>query len=330
MKVWIKRITHSAPENIVSNQDIILANNLKIKDEWIKNRIGIENRRWADKSTTASDLAVEAIKKMNLTSFDGPIFVSTISSDYPTPSTASLIKSKLELENDAPAIDLNAACAGHLFALDLAQAKLLTSDYKQALVVATETRSKFLNKTDRRTVFLFSDAAAVFLIEKCENPPGAIEWIESKTIASKDFEILVPGGGSAAPYGESDEERKSFYPYIKMNDGEKIFEATTISLVTMITESLLKYQKTIADYDFFVFHQGNGHIIKNICENLNIPLNKTEIAFNQYGNSSSSSMGLAFSLALESGKIKKGNRVLILAMGAGYHIGMASILWGQE
>ena len=267
---------------------------------------------------------------MNLASFDGPIFVSTISPDYPTPSTASVIKSKLQWDSDAPAIDISAACAGHLFALDLAKSKLLTSDYKQALVVATETRSKFLNKADRRTVFLFSDAAAVFLIEKNDNAPGSIEWIETKTIASKDFEILVPSGGSAAPYGESDEVKKSFYPYIKMNDGEKIFEATTISLVSMVEASLTKYNKQISDFDFFIFHQGNGDIIKNICKNLNVPIEKTEIVFNQYGNSSSSSMGVALSIALQNGNIKTGDRVLLLSMGAGYHIGLASILWGQE
>lgn len=330
MKVWIKDISYAVPERIVSNQEIINARMLKIKDEWIRNRIGIENRRWAGKDIAASDLAVAAIKKMQLGNFEGPIFVSTISSDYPTPSTASLIKGKLEYKGDAPAIDLNAACAGHLYALDLAVSKLLTSNYTQALVVATETRSKFLNKNDRRTVFLFSDAAAVFLIEKKSCPEGEIEWIETKTIASKDFEILIPSGGSAQPYDESDEEGKQFYPFIKMNDGEKIFDATTNHLIATIEDLLLKHSTSIEKYDFFVFHQGNGHIIKVICEKLKIPLEKTEISFNQYGNSSSSSMGLALALAVENKKIKKGNRILMLSMGAGYHIGISSILWGKE
>ncbi len=329
-KVWIKQVSYHVPENIISNKDIIDLNQLKIKDEWIKNRIGIENRRWVDKQTAASDLAVEAILKMNLQDFDGPIFVSTISPDYPTPSTASIIKKKLQLENDSPAIDISAACAGHLFALDLAKSKLLTSHYKQALVVATETRSKFLNKADRRTVFLFSDAAVVFLIEKSDNPTGDIEWIETKTIASKEFEILVPSGGSVAPYENTEEAKSTFYPFIKMNDGEKIVEATTVSLITIVTESLTKHNQKVSDFDFFVFHQGNGDIIKNICINLNIPLNKTEIIFNQFGNSSSSSMGLAFAMALENGNIKNGDRVLLISMGAGYHVGLSSILWNQR
>lgn len=324
-KVWIKDIAFYVPERKVTNDEIIEAHGLKMKASWIEKRIGITHRRWADKDQAASDLAIEAAKKLNLKNFKGSIWVSTISQDYFTPSTASIIKAKLDLSDDLPAMDVNNACAGQIFALDCAVSRLKTNDEKEALVFATEVRSRFLNMKDRRTVFLFGDGAVVFHLEKSDDAPGEVEWCISKTIPSKDFEILVPDGGSRNPYMDDIEK---YHPYIKMQDGEKIFQATTESLIDIISEALAKNNLTVEDYDYYVFHQGNGAIISKVCDKLGISDDKTWVNFGTYGNTSSASMGIALAEAHKLGKIKKGNRVLVMAMGAGFHIGLASIKWG--
>ncbi|MBL6988931.1 MAG: ketoacyl-ACP synthase III [Bacteriovoracaceae bacterium] len=326
INVWPKNIAHFVPEKIVTNNDIIAANSLKMKDSWIQKRIGIYERRWVDEKIAASDLAVMAAKKLNMNNFQGAIWVSTISQDYFTPSTASIIKNKLNLEHDYPAIDLNAACAGQIFALEMAVSRLLTTDEKEALVIATEVRSKFLNKLDRRTVFLFADGACAIHLVKEENSQGNIEWTRCQTIPSDSYEILVLGGGSVHPFDQNNESE--YTPFIKMQDGDKIFQRTTESLVTVISGSLKKYNSKISDYDFFVFHQGNGAIIKKVLEAMNVSTDKTLINFDKFGNTSSASMGIALSEAVQQKKINKGDKVLVMAMGAGYHIGLASIVWG--
>jgi 3-oxoacyl-[acyl-carrier-protein] synthase-3 len=326
-KVWIKDIAYYVPERVVTNEEIIEAHSLKMKASWIEKRIGITERRWASENQAASDLAIEAAKKLDLQGFEGAIWVSTISQDYYTPSTASIIKGQLGLTDHLPAIDMNNACAGQIFALDNAVARLKTTDEKHALVIATEVRSRFLNMKDRRTVFLFADGAVVFQLEKTDDAPGEVEWCISKTIPSTDFEILVPGGGSRKPFKQFTQE-EDFHPFIKMQDGEKIFQATTESLIGLITDSLAKNNLTVEDYDYYVFHQGNGAIISKVCDTLGISSDKTWVNFDHFGNTSSASMGIALAEAQELGKIKKGDRVLVMAMGAGFHVGMASIKWG--
>lgn len=329
MKVWIHQMNSYLPPTEVTNDEIIKEQSLKIKSSWIERYIGIQTRRWALDHVAASDLAVKACEGLDLSTFQGPVFVSTISQDYFTPSTASIIKGKLGLKDDCPAIDLNAACAGQLFALDLAKSRLLTHEEEtQALVIATEIRSRWLNKNDRRTVFLFGDGAVVFHLKKGNETDsiGHIEWCESKTIASDQFDILVPGGGSALPWHKME---SSSLGYIKMNDGETIFKHTTESLIGLIEQMLSKHCQSLSDYQYFIFHQGNGAIIKKICDQLGIAQNKTLINFDRFGNTSSASMGIAFDQAIKEKKIKKGDRILTMAMGAGYHIGMSSIIWGE-
>jgi 3-oxoacyl-[acyl-carrier-protein] synthase-3 len=332
-KIAITDISYFVPTNKVTNEDIInnksLSEPLKMKADFVSKRIGIDERRWSNANTSASDLAVEACKKINLNNFSGSLWVSTISQDFLTPSTASIIKQKLNIKNDSPAYDLNSACAGQIFALDAAHSRLKShDDENESLIIATEMRSKFLNPSDRRTVFLFADGACSIKLSKVDDSyPGEVEWIISKTIASQEYEIYIPGGGSKKPL--TNESLANGEQYIKMNDGSAIFQATTESLVEEINSILDTKKILISDYDFFIFHQGNGAIIKKVCEKIGVSLNKTHINFNKFGNTSSASMGIAMAEAVELGKIKTGDKVLAMAMGAGYHIGLMSLIWGE-
>ena len=325
--IIIEEISHFVPDNVITNEDLIKKYSLKMKSEWVEKRIGITERRWVS-NEAASDLVVKACEKIDLTNFKGSLWVSTISGDYITPSTASIIKRKLNLKDHFPAIDINAACAGQLFALESAYLRLLNTSETEALVVATEVRSKWLNKKDRRTVFLFGDGACVIKLKKVSIKDKGLRWCHSQTIASEGNDIFIPAGGSQLPISSQELEEK--LNFIKMNDGTGIFEKTTENLVNVVTECLSNKNETIDEYDFFIFHQGNGAIIKKICENLKIDLSKTHINFHKYGNTSSASLGIALSEAAAEKKIKKGDRVLLLAMGAGYHISCSSILWSID
>lgn len=324
------------PENIITNQIIIDQHELRIKASWIESKIGITQRRWGATHETASSLATEAIKKLNLTHFDGALWVSTISQDYLTPSTASIIKHNLQQmapqinsSEHYPAVDLNAACAGQIFALEMAMQRLMATEETESLVVATEMRSRFLDKKDRRTVFLFADGACVFHLKKInqeETWQGEIHWTKTLTIPSEFFEILIPAGGSARPIRTLEDIEAGF---ITMRDGERIVQMTTTHLLEIIQKQLALQKQSVDDFDFFVFHQGNGAIITSICQTLGIPLEKTWINFDRFGNTSSASMGIAFAEALLLKKIRPAQKVLIMAMGAGHHIAMASLTLGN-
>lgn len=325
MKIILKAVGHYVPDQIITNDELIERESLKIKSSWVEHRIGIRERRWASDDQLASDLAIEAIKTLQLKNFKGALWLSTISQDYLTPSTSSRVKAKLQWKHELPCFDLNSACAGHLFALEMAYQRLLCSDEVEALVVSSEIRSRFTNPKDRRTVFLFADGASAFhLVKKSANTNAGIEWTLSKTLTCESLDIYIPAGGSALPLAQVNDSSETF---IKMNDGPKIFDLTTNALVAAIMESLETKNLTLQDYDFFVFHQGNTLIIKTVLEKLGLGLEKTHINFERYGNTSSASMGIALSEAVQLGKIKTGDRVLLMAMGAGHHMGMTSIVW---
>ncbi|HVK61274.1 MAG TPA: ketoacyl-ACP synthase III [Bdellovibrionales bacterium] len=319
--IYLEDLSYYVPERVVTNQEIIDANSLKMKADWLSSRVGINERRWARADQSASDLAVEAIKRLKRPFTAGALFVSTISPDFLTPSTASVIKQKLGLTDSLPGIDMSAACAGQIFALEQAAFRMSASKDSDALVVATEVRSRYLDPTDRRTVFLFADAASCWRLSRTSGI-AKLDWTLAQTRASEDYEILVPGGGSKEPL--TSESVASGRQFIRMNDGAKIVDATNTQLVDGIRSAVEKSGSKIEDYDFFVFHQGNGSIIRAVAKTLGVREDQTWVCFDRFGNSSSASCGVAFGEAFERGAIHAGSRVLLVAMGAGYHVGMAS------
>jgi 3-oxoacyl-[acyl-carrier-protein] synthase-3 len=328
MPVWISRVGHHVPGRVVDNESIIRASSLKMRASWVEKFIGIRERRWVEGEST-SDLGARAVESLGrdcLDAFDGALFLATVSPDHLTPSTAIAMKKKLGLGGRRPAIDVNAACAGHLFALELAIGRLETTEEREALVVSAEIRSRFLDPLDRRTVFLFGDGAAAMLVSRDPDPPGRIEWVETGSAPSDEMEILVPAGGAVRPLSE--EVLRERAQYIRMNDGPKIVEQTTQLLVSEIRACLAARRTSVDDYDFFVFHQGSGAISRKICESLGVAPDKTWSNFDVFGNTSSASLGIALSDAHGRGLVRKGDRVLLVAMGAGYHFGMASVVWG--
>ncbi len=321
---YLTKLDHKIPERSVSNDELIQKNSLKISSAWIEKRLGITTRRWAADDQTTSDLAVNVLKKIS--KGEAPLFFSTISPDYLTPSTSSEIKRKMSWKENSFAIDMNAACAGFIFCLEMAATYLKGSGQKKAYCVAAEIRSRFLNLNDRRTVFLFADASAGCLIEtEKDNAIAELLWTQLLTESLVEPEILVPGGGAKTPMtveGVNENLHK-----ITMVDGGNITQSVETKLVSTIKESLEVLKEDVSSYDFFIFHQGNAQLIREVLKQLNLDENRTHINFDTYGNSSSASAAVALSEAHALGKIKKGQKVLMIAMGAGNHLGIAGLKW---
>jgi 3-oxoacyl-[acyl-carrier-protein] synthase-3 len=225
-----------------------------------------------------------------------------------------------------PAYDISAACAGFIFALELGALIVRASSSAFAYVVAAEARSRFLNKSDRRTVFLFGDAAAACLLTQTKTDALAqLLWTECSTQSFGEPEILIPAGGAKKPITSSDLAENLHK--IKMIDGVSITEAVETKLVDSVRRCLGERGESIEDYRFFAFHQGNGQLIKHVLGQLGASEDQTWINFDVYGNSSSASVAVVLSEAAEKGLIKSGDKVLMVAMGAGYHLGVAALRW---
>lgn len=325
--IYIQSISHYIPTNRVTNQDLISKYSLKIKASWIEQRLGISTRAWADDSETTSDLAAKSLQIMKAPK-EAPLFLSTISPDYLTPSTSAEIKRKMNWNQGEIAVDLANACAGHIFAMDLASRYLQTSDTTTAYACAAETRSRFLNKQDRRTVFIFADAASSLKMTTDEEKSLAkINWIKTFTKFSPEHEILIPAGGAKTPL--TLEGLSSHQNTITMCNGPQIEDTIFETLLKLVQDNLATNQESLESYDWMIFHQGNTQLIHKVCEKLNFPTSKTHTTFEKFGNSSSASLIVTLSDAYEQGLLKKGQKILLVAMGAGYHAGICSLSWNM-
>ncbi|MBX7098312.1 MAG: ketoacyl-ACP synthase III [Myxococcaceae bacterium] len=325
MRVVLKRVAFAVPDRVVTNDELIAARGLKMKASWIAKHLGAVERRWAAEGEAASDLGVRAVRALGLERFQGALFVSTVSPDHLTPSTASILKRKLGLTDAFPALDVSAACAGALFALEQARFRLECTGEAEALVVATEVRSRFVNPDDRRTVFLFGDGACAFHLTREERSDVGLEWTVTRTVASASVDILVPGGGSAAPLDAQALARGD--QFIRMLDGPNIVELTLTTLVDAVKGELSARAIPVERIDHLFLHQGNAAICEAVAGRLGIPPERTWSNFGRFGNTSSASVGLCLAEAAAAGKLSRGQRVLLVAMGAGNHLGMVCLTW---
>ncbi len=325
--VFIDFIGSCVPEQIVTNDDLIARESLKMKASWVEKNLGITQRRWAAADQAASDLAVNSLAGYNYEKFDGAIWVSTISPDYLTPSTSSLIKKKLKLSKPSPTFDISAACSGWIFALESAAVRMQASGETEAFAIATEVRSRYLNPKDRRTVFLFADGAVSAHLTNSRPTTShfRISWTHLSTIPATDFEILVPAGGSVKPL--SLEVLENSEQYIQMVDGNSIVEATHKHLIEVILS--LVPQDKLLEYDLILFHQGNKRLILNILALLGLDDSKTHITFDKFGNSSSASIGVTLKDALDTRELVNGAKVLMVTFGHGQHLGLAELIWNK-
>lgn len=328
MSIQILGIGHYLPERILSNAD--LEKMVDTSDQWIIERTGIRERRIASPEQATSDLCYEAaLMAMNRAGIAAEaldlIIVGTTSPDMPMPSTACILQEKLGAWN-AGAFDMEAGCTGFVYALTVAEKFLRTDDYNYILVLGSDLCSRVTDYSDRNTCVIFGDGAGAAVVGK-----GRGEYGFCSTYMGADGRggkhLSIPGGGSACPATmESVQNRQH---YIKMN-GNEIFKFA-VPIVDMVVQKLMERAGLeLGEVDCFVPHQANSRIIKSAVKRCGIPMEKTLVNIEKYGNMSAACIPVALSEAEGEGRLKPGDLVLMVAFGGGLTYGGVLLRWGKD
>jgi 3-oxoacyl-[acyl-carrier-protein] synthase-3 len=315
----------SAPERVVTNEEI--SKLVDTNDAWIRERTGIRERRIARDDEFPSTLAVEAsIKALtvaNLRPTDLDLIIcSTSSPEYIFPATACLIQDQLGA-NKAGAFDLLAACSGFIYALNMGAQAIRSGSIKSALIIGTETLSRFVNWKDRNTCILFGDGAGAFVLQASDQPGGVLSAVMHSDGSGGDL-LSIDGGGSRYPATEATiVEGKHF---VQM-DGKEVFRFATRVMASATQEVLACAGLKIEDVKWIIPHQANIRIIEAAARGLKLPMDRFIVNLERYGNTSTASIPIAMVEALEKGQIKPGEKIVMVGFGAGLTWGALAAEW---
>jgi 3-oxoacyl-[acyl-carrier-protein] synthase-3 len=297
-------------------------------DQWILERTGIRERHIADKGVAASDLAVEAVKNLvkshpfDLQTVD-LIVVGTVTPDMMYPSTACLVQHKLGIANTW-GFDVSAGCSGFLFSLNTGVKFIESGQYKRVLVIGSDVNSAMVNYQDRAVCIIFGDGAGAVLLEPAEEgEAGIIDHVAQVEGAGGQY-LYMPAGGSLNPASHETVDKKMHYIH---QDGQQVFKYAVKKMAEMTQRILERNKLTGSDIDCFIAHQANRRIIMATADRLKMPEDKVIVNIDRFGNTTAGTIPLAMQTALETGKLKKGNTVLLAAVGAGFTSGATLLKW---
>jgi 3-oxoacyl-[acyl-carrier-protein] synthase-3 len=313
------------PEKVLTNAD--LEKMVDTSDEWIVSRTGIRERRIAADHEAASDLAVKAAKQaldragISAEQID-LIIVATVTPDMAFPATACLVQHQLGA-NKAATFDVSAACSGYMYAIATASQFIATGIYRYALVIGVDVLSRILNWEDRNTCVLFGDGAGATVLGPVEEGYGFLSFELGGDGSGGDL-LKIPAGGSRLPACEKTVAEKLHT--VSMN-GREVFKFAVRVMGTAAEEALKKAGLTKEDIDLFVPHQANIRIIEAAAKRFDLPTEKVVINLDRYGNMSSASIPVALNEAIENGKVKKGDIVVLCGFGGGLTWGATVMKW---
>ena len=320
MKIFAKITATDSyvPSKIVTNFD--LSKEVETSDEWIVERTGIKQRHIADKSELTSDLAFKASQnlletyKMKAEEID-MIIVATTSPDLTFPSTACILQNKLKAHK-AFCFDVQAVCSGFIYALSIANNFIQNGSAKKVLVVGSETLSRIVDWNDRNTCVLFGDGAGAVMLEaSTEENCGIISYSLHSDGSLTD--ILKTSGGS------SFNQKAGF---IEMS-GREVFKHAVEKMANSVLETLAKVNLSVDDIDLLVPHQANLRILNSVATRLKIPAEKIIITVENHANTSAASIPLALDFANKNNRIKKGDLIILEALGGGLTWGSIALRW---
>jgi 3-oxoacyl-[acyl-carrier-protein] synthase III len=302
------------PPRRVTNADLaaeLAAKGVETSDDWIVERTGIRARHFAAPDVNSSDLGVEAARRaleaagVQAGEID-LIIVATSTPDMVFPSAACILQNKLGIAGCA-AFDVQAVCSGFVYALTVADAMIQTGSANRALVIGAEVFSRILDFKDRTTCVLFGDGAGAVVLEASDTPGILASDLHAD---GKHVGILcVPGNVSGGQVlGDA---------FLKM-DGQAVFKLAVGVLEDAARATLAKAGKTEADIDWLIPHQANIRIMQSTAKKLKLPLEKLVVTVDQHGNTSAASIPLALDSAVRSGKIKKGDTLMLEGVGGGF------------
>ena len=313
------------PENVITNHD--LEKIVDTTDEWITERTGIKERRIVNGEQAVSDLAFEAaslaLKRAHLKPKDiDLIIVATVTGDMPFPSTACLVQSKLGAKN-AAAFDLNAACSGFMYGLHVANSLIRSGAHNRVLLIGAEVLSKFTDWQERSTCILFGDGAGAVILEPTKEKRG-IQSTHINSNGNLSDLISLPGGGSRYPCSR-DSILKRLH-YIKMK-GNETFKVAVRTLEELAARTLEENNLDPSELSLLIPHQANIRIIQATAKRLGLPMEKVFLNIEKYGNTSAASIPIAFDEAVQTGRIKDGDNILLEAFGGGLTWASALLKW---
>ena len=313
------------PEKILTNAD--LEKMVETSDGWITSRTGIKERRIAAANEFTSDLAAKAAKRaMKMAGVTADqidlIIIATLTPDMPFPSTACLVQRKLGAAR-AAAFDIEAACSGFIYALEIGQQFILSRSYETVLVIGAEKLSSIVNWKDRNTCVLFGDGAGAAILQHRENSHGLLTAVMGADGNKADL-LSMPGGGSACP--ATAKSVADGLHFLRM-DGKETFKNAVQAMCSAANEVLTRCEIDITKIKCVIPHQANRRIIDAVGERLGATPEQLFINLHKYGNTSAASVAIALDEAVHSGKIQRGDLILIVAFGAGLTWGAAVIEW---
>lgn len=330
-KAKIKGVGFYVPSNVVKNTD--LENIMDTNDNWIKERTGIEERRWVDNDLTTSQMgtyaAEIAIKNANISKDDIDFIIfATLSPDYYFPGCGVLIQNNLNIK-EVGALDIRNQCSGFIYGLSIADQYIRSGMYKNILVVGSEIHSGALDKSPRgRSVsVIFGDGAGAAVISRSNNKSEILSThLHSEGKYAKELAVIEPSTTFWVDkiINNSGDDDKGFYP--KMN-GNFVFKNAVQRFEEVINEALNFSNYTTEDIDVLITHQANLRISKYIQKKLNLEDDKVFNNIMKYGNTTAASIPIAISEALENNKIKNGDLVCLAAFGSGFTWASALIRW---
>ncbi len=315
------------PARTVTNQH--LARMVDTTDEWIRARTGIRERRIAGSHEPTSELAARAaaaaLGAAGLTAADiDLVIVATVTPDMPMPSAACLVQRRLGIPPPAVCFDVNAACTGFLYAVEIGRSLLAAGPPRRALVIGAEKFSGFLDWEDRSTCVLFGDGAGAVVLGPASGPRPGLLGTRLGSLGGDPALLCIPGGGSLHPPSAHTVEHRQHF--IKMK-GREVFK-TAVRVMAQVTREILEQHQVTADeINWIVPHQANVRIIETLAQDLGFPMDRFIINLDRYGNTSAASIPLALDEAVRAGRFRPGDLILVLAFGAGLTYGSALIRW---
>ena len=313
------------PARTLSNAD--LEKMVDTSDDWITTRTGIKERRLAGKNEFTSDLATQAaIRAMRQARVTAEqidlIIVATVTPDMPFPSTACLVQHKIGAHR-AAAFDLEAACSGFIYGLEIAQQFIMSRTYDTVLVVGAEKLSSIVDWKDRNTCVLFGDGAGAAILQNRPNSHGLLTAVMGADGRKANL-LFMAGGGSRCP--ASPESIASGMHYLRM-EGKETFKNAVQAMQTAAQEALRRCELDISRIKCIIPHQANRRIIDAVGERLGAQPEQFFVNLHKYGNTSAASVAIALDEAVASGRIRHGDLILLIVFGAGLTWGAAVIEW---
>jgi len=314
------------PPRLLTNAD--LEKMVDTTNDWIMTRVGIRERHIVEKGVATSDLAAEAAKKALANRGFAPtdieaLIVGTVTPDMLFPSTACLVQHKLGAKG-AWGFDISAACSAFLYALQTGAQFIASGVHKRVLVIGADVMSSVIDYTDRATCVIFGDGAGAAILEPAEDDSvGLIDFIH-EVDGSGGCYLYMPGGGSLNPSSHETVDKRMHYVH---QDGQQVFKFAVRKQTEACEKLLARNGLKGSDIDAFIPHQANLRIINATADRLGLRPESVIINIEQYGNTTAGTIPLAMNTAIEQGRLKKGNLVLLASVGAGFTVGATLLRW---